>query len=285
MKSRNFNEMPQHTSLTKDTFLYGKKTDGDFWDFCERKWFNRRKVYSYINRFWKKHIGDNYNDCRKKLIHNIKEKFGYDLVNVDLKPNTFPFLRYEDFFYDENGNIVENTERNKWTNHRTVKIDNRIVLCYTFDRCDFNDDEIKTLVKRLGKEKVERMFDETITIEEFKKIVDVICGSFFYPSLDIRRKAHPVIEGDVEEFGRRTPEYSQCMYEKRDNYKKLLREYKKEKALKNETLLHDIEENRKRKERLENSLKIQRYGFDEKTSFRGEEYHGKKRKNPKKGLK
>ena len=47
--------------------------------------------------------------------------------------------------------------------------------------------------------------------------------------------------------------------------------------LKNETLLHDLENEKKRKELVKNIVDRDRHGFDE-NSFIGEPYHGQKRK-------
>lgn len=68
-----------------------------------------------------------------------------------------------------------------------------------------------------------------------------------------------------------TAEYKRT---KRKNRKK----WKKEQQLKNEEYLRTYNRLQKEKEKLENSLTIERLGFDEETSFRGIEYHGQKRK-------
>lgn len=60
--------------------------------------------------------------------------------------------------------------------------------------------------------------------------------------------------------------------------KKNRKEWKKEQQLKNEEYLRTYNRLQKEKEKLENSLTIERLGFDEETSFRGIEYHGQKRK-------
>lgn len=56
------------------------------------------------------------------------------------------------------------------------------------------------------------------------------------------------------------------------------KEWKKEQELKNEEYLRTYNRLQKEKEKLENSITIERLGFDKKTSFRGIEYHGQKRK-------
>lgn len=60
--------------------------------------------------------------------------------------------------------------------------------------------------------------------------------------------------------------------------KKNRKKWKKEQQLKNEEYLRTYNRLQKEKEKLENSLTIERLGFDEETSFRGIEYHGQKRK-------
>ena len=285
MKNRNFNEMelPQHTSLTKDTFCYGTKENGDFWDYKERKWFSTRKVYSYIDRFWEKHVGENYNECHKKLICNLKEKFGYDdgslyVIHTELnRISNKPRYWWDEFVVDDNGNILHNKRR--YVKHPTVKVDNQVIHGYTFNKEDFNEDEIGVLINRLGKDKVNRLFTETITPEEYKKVYELLCGYWVCSKrVEIDRKAHPIIEGEVVEYGRGTSVYSQWKHESRDAYRKSKREERRKKLEKEESLLHDIIESRRVKERRENLSKILKHGFDEDESFRGEEYHGEKRK-------
>lgn len=285
MKNRNFNEMdyPQHISLTKDTFCYGTKEAGDFWDYKERKWLHCRKIYSYINRFWEKHVGENYNECHKKLISNLKEKFGYDkksLYEIDTELNPISNkTRYwcDEFVVDENGNIYWN--KRSWKRSRlTYKFDNRVIHGYMFDKSDFTQEDIDIIVKRVGKDRLNRIFNEMITPEEYKKLKSLLNGWSEHSRVDIERKAHPVVDGEVVEIERGTSKHKQYRHESIKAYKKEERKRKREKLYKEETLLHDIEEYRKIKERKENSLKILKHGFDEKSSFRGEEYHGKKRK-------
>lgn len=284
MKSKNFNEMelPQHTSLTKDTFCYGTKTNGDFWDYLEKKWFKQGKVYSYINRFWEKHVGENYNECQKILARNLKEKFGYGpenfyMINVELESINKPLSKYDEFVVDDDGNVLRNKRR--YINHPTVKVDNRVIHGYTFDRGDFNEDEMNILINRLGKDKVHRMFTETITPEEYKKIYERLCGYWVCSKrVELDRKTHPIVEGEVVEYGRGTSVYSQWKHESKDAYRKSKREKRRKELEKEESLLHDIIERRRVEERRENLLKIQKHGFDEDESFRGEEYHGGKRK-------
>ena len=253
MKNRNFNEIdyPQHTSLTKDTFCYGTNEAGDFWDYKERKCLRFRKIYSYINRFWEKHVGENYNECHKKLISNIKEKFGYDkesLYDIDTELNPISNkTRYwcDEFFVDENGNIYWN-KRNLKRSRLTYKFDNRVIHGYMFDKSDFTQEDIDFIVKRVGKDKLNRIFNEMITPEGYKKLKGQICSR-----VDIEKKAHPVSDGDIVEIERGTSKHKQYRHESIKAYKKEERKRKREKLNKEETLRHDIEEYRKIKERKE----------------------------------
>ena len=70
----------------------------------------------------------------------------------------------------------------------------------------------------------------------------------------------------------------QICKENQDKKNKINRDSLKEKKDKQKSLLHTIMKNRKEEEHQENLVKIQAHGMDEKTSFRGEEYHGQKRK-------
>lgn len=75
-----------------------------------------------------------------------------------------------------------------------------------------------------------------------------------------------------------TDEWYRIMAEQRDQNRKVHRELLKEKEEYNSVLLESIMEQRKAKEDELNRQKIDKHGFDENESFRGEEYHGQKRK-------
>ena len=269
-------ESVQHASCTKDTFCYSGKKNGDFYEFIEKKWCRRSKVFSYINRFWEKHVGENYGECRRILIHNIREKFGYGydghfLIHSELYPITHPHSKYNIFVVDEVGNITKNERISMF--HKKVKkafIDNRVVTGYTFNVEEFTKTEILSLEKKIGKDKLHRLFTETITPQEYEKISKMV--SFYPLHIELYPKAHPVIEGEVIEFGKSSPEYSRARYECESAYKKSVREKKKEKLEKEEGLLHEIIQDRKSKEWSENLLKIKKHGFDEETSFRNCRY-------------
>lgn len=63
-----------------------------------------------------------------------------------------------------------------------------------------------------------------------------------------------------------------------DKKNKMSREEKKSKIEYNETLLHILTEKKRLLERKENLIKVQAHGMSDTESFRGEEYHGQKRK-------
>lgn len=74
-----------------------------------------------------------------------------------------------------------------------------------------------------------------------------------------------------------TREYNRYIGELIDAKRKKRREINKEKIKQQETLLHDLEQMKKEKELQLNIITRDRLGFDE-DSFKGEFYHGKKRK-------
>lgn len=78
-----------------------------------------------------------------------------------------------------------------------------------------------------------------------------------------------------------TAEYSRITAEQNDATNKARREYKQQNEEFISGLLHNIETDRKAKEDEINRQKIIKHGFDENESFRGPEYHGKKRKRRK----
>lgn len=245
MKKDKFNK-PNHVSLTKDTFCYSGKMY-DLYDYYEKKWIHRRVCYTYIRKFWEKHVGENYDECKKLLIRNLKKKFGYGKDNIkfldcfiELESTKYP---YTEFVIDENGNIFQN--KRKPSSHNTLWIDGRRLIGYTFSREDFTTDELNIIIKRVGKDRLHRMFTETITSDEFKKLCTVLSGDWDCKGgVDISKKCHEVIEGELMEFGRRTPLYKRYKKEGDDAYNKKKRLRRKEKLRLEETLLHDVLMNR-----------------------------------------
>ena len=75
-----------------------------------------------------------------------------------------------------------------------------------------------------------------------------------------------------------SPEYARIEAEKQDANRKAYREYKQQKEEYLSGLLHNIEADRKAREDTLNDQKIAKHGFNENESFRGDEYHGQKRK-------
>lgn len=73
--------------------------------------------------------------------------------------------------------------------------------------------------------------------------------------------------------------YKQIRAEQSDSQKVKARERKRAMDEKAASLLANIEQDRKEKEKLRNSIKIESHGFDEETSFKGEPYHGRKGKS------
>ena len=74
-----------------------------------------------------------------------------------------------------------------------------------------------------------------------------------------------------------TKEYNRYIAELGDAKRKHKRERIKERLQQQETLLHDLEQMKKNKELQLNIIDRDRLGFDE-NSFKGEFYHGQKRK-------
>lgn len=79
------------------------------------------------------------------------------------------------------------------------------------------------------------------------------------------------------ELEKGTKEYRKYLFEQKNKHRKERREFLLEKKQRNETLLHDLEQRKKIKEAELNIVTRDRLGFDEE-SFKGEFYHGQKRK-------
>jgi hypothetical protein len=87
-------------------------------------------------------------------------------------------------------------------------------------------------------------------------------------------------EKDITEYKRYykgEKEFHKFYAERDDSTRKINRERKREKQIWEENLLHAVEEYRKQKEREQNIVTRDRFGFDDQ-SFKGEFYHGQKRK-------
>jgi hypothetical protein len=87
-------------------------------------------------------------------------------------------------------------------------------------------------------------------------------------------------EKDITEYKRYykgEKEFHKFYAERDDSTRKINRKQKREKRIWEENLLHAVEEYRKQKEREQNIITRDRFGFDDQ-SFKGEFYHGQKRK-------
>ena len=87
-------------------------------------------------------------------------------------------------------------------------------------------------------------------------------------------------EKDITEYKRYykgEKEFHKFYAERDDSVRKINREQKRERQIWEENLLHAVEEYRKQKERERNIITRDRLGFDDQ-SFKGEFYHGQKRK-------
>lgn len=96
---------------------------------------------------------------------------------------------------------------------------------------------------------------------------------------DYDEKKIVVTSGYCYEFSSRNdPTFKKLMAEKMQQLKKIHRAWKEVEEEKFWKRQEECIRREKEKEKEENDSNIQRFGFDAKTSFKGDEYHGQKRK-------
>lgn len=276
---------PQHTSILKDTFLYSKGSNSiDMWDYKDRKGlYPHKRIRKYILRFWEKHIGDDYNECRNVLIKNIKEKFNYngsfDVFNYStLNLVNTESIRIDFFAVDYNGKVCKVYEHKH--RYRPLTIGEQEIVGYTVDMKKFSKKELDIIYKTIGSKIYYRMQDEVISPSEYDKIKNFLNCAFWWQKakVNIEPNSFAVVRVNEITLERGSKKYKRYRGEQKDAYKKVIRENNKAREEKLKTYIKEIYEEEKKKESLENLNKIKKHGFDPNTSFQGDSYHGQKRK-------
>lgn len=272
---------------------------------------NYKIVGRYIDRYLKKSVGKNYNKIKKHILEKMKDfnvaRHESNLVEsllstrVEFKDGD---TRFREYVIDSQGRLQINKKEEErtqyWINKKRKKKEtvgyDRTNVSYHLKK-DLTDNQILLLRTVLvdngvnlgdwfhhlccGGEINEQKYNSIIySIKNERKKV-CVRGYTWYNETTFTRdfvESCFLMNGEVRyyyDYG--SPEYKQWKKETQKQKDKELREHLKKREIINETLLHDIESDRKYKERVKDIVDRDRLGFDE-NSFIGEFYHGQKRK-------
>lgn len=272
---------------------------------------NYKIVGRYIDRYLKKSIGRNYNKVKEHILEKMKD---YNVARHE--PNVVETTlnsrvefkegdtRLKEYVIDSQGRLQINkkeAERTQlWIDKkkerrttvatdvsnamfflhpdltenqilllRTVLVDNGINLGDWFHHIccggKINQEKYDSIINHIKNERTEvnkhgyKFYNETSHARDFVESCFEVEGQTRYY------------------YEYKSPEYRKWKKETLKQKKKEYREHLKNWEVKNETLLHDLENEKKRKELVKNIVDRDRLGFDE-NSFMGEPYHGQKRK-------
>lgn len=267
---------------------------------------NYKIVGRYIDRYLEKSIGKNFDKVKKHILEKMKDfnlaRNESNIVESSLswKVGDGKFCKY---VIDSQGRLqksktaIERTEywRKKKREKTTQVVLDDTKVTYRL-KPDLSENDIVKLKQVLASNGVPLggWFEHiccggSITQEKYSyliyKVPERIVGrdKWNYPIWS--RKNRDYIESCFEvdngvlvyNFVYNSPEHKQWKKEQQDKKNKAYRERKKIQEQQLETLLYDIEERAKRKEREKNIVDRDRLGFNE-DSFMGEPYHGQKRK-------
>lgn len=286
--------LPQHLSILKDCCLFRKEID--MWDVKDNRYRGRgyNKVYNYTQRFWEKHLGENYNDCISILFKNVNEKF---------KVSDRSFYDFELHSYDDDHRTcydnycvkdgkVAITKTSKWKrnkNRNIVVVDNTEVVGVILDKKNYPSDVLDFIFQSVGRNVFNEMFNEMMSYERFKKLTSLVDNCFYYLHNSYIWKDRfnnigridwcfdQIKIGDYFEVGRKSNLGKKIIAEGNDKTNKSIRDNRRSKKQQECKILSDLMKERKRQSKLEDEIKLRKHGFDE-NSFRGESYHGQKRK-------
>ena len=292
----------------KESLRRSHRKDG--WDMkiYDQGKTNIKIVSNYIDRCFGRSIGKNFDKVKKhiydKMRHHITSRYDSNLVD-----NLLPVFLGEGCKYilDSQNRIQVNKEYNErmkmLRDHKLSKkltiVDPDIENTYMI-REDITDSEIEKmrdmLIKNGSYSYVSDKFNHIVnggilSCSKYREFIYSIkndgvkkirCGYNSYePIYDTRNYIESCFvmneENIVHVFDANSSEYSRYKKERQDKERKDRREYKKAKDGYNDDLLFCLEYNRKKREEERNIIERDRLGFDE-DSFKGEFYHGQKRK-------
>lgn len=296
-------------NIGADVSKIGMKWDLDKNGKATRKWgyYDRRSdFYDSLYKFLDGHIGKNFDESFSKFCqrfpkvmecYNTRAEF----LNRFKNPNTEKVRSY-DYYVDDDGNIQSGEPYRK--PRKQVKVYHDDVPTKTVIKPNLlllrKSSAIKQYIYRsLGKVAYDEiMLGRDIDIKQFEGFINSTCNYDFKQKITELAKTHLhigpryTIYGDETVFNQLfpkyeyrkfdilyegTPEYAKYKAEEKDRKNKEERERKKIKEEKLSTLLWSIEDKRRAAEIAKDIIDRDRLGFDEE-SFKGEFYHGQKRK-------
>lgn len=272
-----FDNYPQ--KLTMRRTHYGEKYDMKIYDQGAQ---NYKIVGRYIDRYLKKSVGRNYEKVKKHILEKMKDynvaRHESNLVETLLSSRVVVKdgdTRLKDYIIDSQGRLQINKKEAERTQHwidykkekkttvitdtsnmmfflrtdltekqilllRTILIDNHINLGEWFHHIccggKINKEKYDNITSHIKNERIEKCrhgykwYDETSYARDFVESCFTVEGQIRYY------------------YEYKSPEYKKWKKEEKKRKKKEYREHLKNWELKNETLLHDLESQKKLKE-------------------------------------
>lgn len=290
-----FDNMPN-----KESMRFSHHKDG--WDMkiYDQGRHNYKIVYRYIDKCFSKSIGKNFDKVKKHIYekmqyHNIarnddniieriinwyiggKKAKNSNYINSKYIIDSHNRIQFNNEYLERCKNRRRNMMRSKLT------ITNPDIEPTYRLRDDITDSEINNLKNVLiNNGSYNKEFFNHISnggIISHKKYLKFIC-SLRYDSNDRKyvESCFSIYSDNVLYiFDEKSSEYIRYKKERSDSRRKVERERKKESEEYNDDLLFRIEYKRKQAEEEKNNIDRDRLGFDEE-SFKGDFYHGQKRK-------
>ena len=297
MDIEKFDKLPIKESMRGTWRRYGY--DVDHYDNGIQ---NYKIVGRYIENYLKKSVGKNFDKVKKHILEHMKDyNVSHASKNIveDILSWRISKDRWSDFTIDSQNRVQINktrtANRKEWAERRrekrtTVILNNSRTYKLNPDLTEKQKTHLEICLLEnnipLGDWFVNLLCGGTITDIEYHNRLGIPQQGERWWYYNYNNRKHVdfiefcfVVDKDVEKYiyDENTKEGKRWKAEKQDAQSKKERELEKEHKLKFETLLHDIEAEKKCKERAKDIVNRDRHGFDE-DSFKGEFYHGQKRK-------
>lgn len=253
--------------------------------FPSRGWWNDYKwkrygytqigdytCYTIIDRIIKEFIGKSFNDAFSKYC-KIAPKHLRSYFKRDFNGN-YPY-----YYIDDEGCIQYIKEQNQYKGPYIFKSDD-ILYGKIHKQYKINRNEYQIATKKVWKEYSSAFIKRTNiqghwVSEEIRENPNIYYSSFLL--VHKKRPFHYAKESDFESYivqgweksfkSKKDSEYIRLKTEKAKQRKMSRKQYKKLAKEKSYSFISETEE-QKKKEKLENDIKIQKHGFDLVTSFR-----------------
>lgn len=268
--------------------------------------YNYKMVSRYIERCLRKSIGKNFDNVKKhiyeKMVHHNIARHDDNIVD-GLIYNYIGESEFYKYILDSQNRIQLNKEYIKRHNRRSEDKKNRKLTIIDKDKevsyrikDGITDNEINKLKDMLinngsyNKEVFNHIFNGGILSRKkyMEFIYSIKCDGvikrrygydYIYDTRKYVESLFTIYDDNVFYIfdNVKSSEYIRYKKEISDSRRKIERENKKEREEYNDDLLFRIEHKRKQREEEKNNIDRDRLGFDD-NSFKGEPYHGQKRK-------